>query len=175
MSGSLFLATFAVIATWAVLLILLSGIGLALQFLFGLRKIGTSELLLSPWNGLAVLILILQIAHFFVPIRWPLLLVSAILSSGGLWAARNELRRFISSARVGWKLWMVFGFISLWIANRAIGPGNAFDSGLYHYQVVRWNHEHPIEAGLANLHPMFALNNSSHLFVALLQCGAFQG
>src|SRR2546430_13836006 len=126
MSGSLFLATFAVIATWAVLLILLSGIGLALQFLFGLRKIGTSELLLSPWNGLAVLILVLQVAHFFVPIRWPILLLSAIISGAGLWAARNELRRLIGSARVGWKLWIVLAFVSLLIANRAIGTGNAF-------------------------------------------------
>lgn len=83
MSAPLLLAMFAVIATWVALLFLLSGIGLALQFLFGLRKIGTSELLLSPWNGLAVLILILQIAHFFVPIRWPILIISAILSGGG--------------------------------------------------------------------------------------------
>lgn len=73
------------------------------------------------------------------------------------------------------KRWIALGLIALWIANRAIGPGNALDSGLYHYQVMRWNHEHPIEAGLANLHPLFAYNNSFHLFDALLQAGPWEG
>jgi hypothetical protein len=59
--------------------------------------------------------------------------------------------------------------VSAWTANRAIGSGDAFDSGLYHYSIVRWNHEHPIVPGLANLLPHYAFNNSCHLFVAMLQ------
>src|SRR5439155_14565770 len=79
------------------------------------------------------------------------------------------------SVHVGARLTVVLMLLAIWLANRAIGPGNAFDSGLYHYQVIRWNHEHPIMPGLGNLHPNFAYNNSCHLIDAILQAGPWEG
>ena len=38
--------------------------------------------------------------------------------------------------------------LALWIANRAIGPGNAEDSGLYHYRAIRWATAYPVVTGI---------------------------
>jgi hypothetical protein len=172
---SLLMAMFWVIVSWTALVLMLCGIGLGLQFLFGLPGINTSRLLLSPWNGLAALIVILQIWHFVFAIRWPALILALVMGSVGVWTARRELWRWLNSVRIGWGLTLILTVVALWAANRAIAPGNAFDSGLYHYQVVRWTHEHPIVPGLANLHSNFAYNNSCHLFVAMLQAGPWEG
>ena len=71
-------AMLAVIATWALLALMLTGIGLALQVMFGLRNVSTSGVLIAPWNGLAIVLLFLQVWHFLFPVRWPALLVCAI-------------------------------------------------------------------------------------------------
>jgi hypothetical protein len=175
MSFSLLLAVLAVLATWIALLLMLGGIGVGWQRVFGAPQITGVNVLLSPWNGLALVILFLQVWHFLFAIRWPALVVCGIWGAAGLFVSRQELSQWLSKLRIGWKLCAILAVVAIWIANRAIGPGNAFDSGLYHYQVVRWSHEYPIVPGLANLHPMFALNNSCHLFDAMLQFGPWEG
>lgn len=175
MNGSLLLAMMMVLATWAALVAMLIGIGLALQRLFGLRIINTSLILLSPWTGFAMVILFLQTWHFVFAIRWPALLMMAIVGASGLWIWRRELIGWFRSIQIGWPLTIALAIIALWVSNRAIAPGNAFDSGLYHYAVVRWSHEHPIQIGLANLHTQFGFNNSCHLFVAMLHVGWWDG
>ena len=147
MSVWLIFAMLAVILSWAALLLMLLGIGIGLQFLIGFRSVSTSSLLLAPWNGFAIVILLLQVWHFAFAIRWPTLLAGVVVGSTGLWIARRQLLEWIRHTRIGWKLAVVLSFIAIWLANRAIGPGNAFDSGLYHFQVIRWNHEHPIVPG----------------------------
>src|SRR4051812_46311960 len=134
----------AVLATWAALIVALVGIGLGLQRLFGLRNVDTSAVLLSPWNGFAVVILFLQSWHFVFAIRWPALAIVAMLGAAGLWSVRCELIAWLRSIHIGWKLGLALTLAALWVSNRAIAAGNAFDSGLYHYAVVRWSHEHPI-------------------------------
>ncbi|MBC8107411.1 MAG: hypothetical protein H7Z14_12530, partial [Anaerolineae bacterium] len=175
MNASLLLAMLLVLTTWAALVVVLVGIGLGVQGLFGLRTINTSTLLLSPWNGFAIVILFLQTWHFVFAIRWPAIAVVAVLGALGLWSARHELMTWFRSVRIGWPLGFALALAAIWVANRAIAPGNAFDSGLYHYAVVRWSHEHPIQIGLANLHTQYGFNNSCHLFVAMLQVGPWDG
>lgn len=61
------------------------------------------------------------------------------------------------------------------VANQAVGAGDASDSGLYHYQLVRWANEYPVVPGLANLSPNYGLNPASLLFVALVNTGPWAG
>jgi hypothetical protein len=82
----LILAMGMVLASWIALLAILIGIGLGLQSLVGVRTINTSSLMLSPWNGFAILILFLQAWHFVFPVRWPALLIAAIGAAIGLGA-----------------------------------------------------------------------------------------
>ena len=80
---SMLFSMFAVLVTWAALLVVLCGIGVGVQRLFGLKSFDTSRILLSPWNGYAIVILFLQLWHFVLPIQWPALLVTAVAACAG--------------------------------------------------------------------------------------------
>ena len=49
----------------------------------------------------------------------------------------------------------------LWLANRATGsPNGQYDTGMYHYPVVKRASTYPVVPGIANLHGRLAYNNS---------------
>jgi hypothetical protein len=174
-TAALLLAMSLVLVSWAILALVLAGIGLGLARLFGIRSITTPSILVIPWVGYSVVILLLQLWHFVLAIWWPTLLLTVMAGAAGMWASRRELGQWLRSIRIGWIAPTVFALGALWLSNRAIGPGSAFDSGLYHYAVVRWSHEYSIVPGLANLHPNYGFNSSCHLFVALLHAGFWEG
>jgi hypothetical protein len=58
---------------------------------------------------------------------------------------------------------------------RAMGVPNNFDSGLYHFQSIRWLNEEALPIGLGNLHWRLALNQSYFGFLALLNVAPYWG
>ncbi len=64
--------------------------------------------------------------------------------------------------------------LTLWLSNRALGPGQTYDSGLYHWNTILWENGYAIIPGLGNLHHRLAFNSASLLFDAMLNTGPWQ-
>jgi hypothetical protein len=172
-------ALLAVIATWMVLATVLSGCGLLVHRLSRLGPPAPRQFMLLPWLGFCLAILVLQIWHLAFPINSAALgMVSLLGLVGWIWdmgSGQGGLRSLATS------MWRYRGAVCvglvcmLWLADRAIGPCNYGDSGLYHISAVQWASEHKVVPGLANLHVRFGFNNSSFLYDAMLSCGPWQG
>lgn len=134
---------------------------------------GEASPLLTFWFGLSLLILCLQLWHLLLPIDGRAGVVFAAL--GGLSLVLGAWRPLVRSINTHRGASIIVLLACLWVANRAIGVGDAHDSGLYHYTVVRWLNEHAIVPGLANLAGPFALNNAHLLYGALLNTGPWHG
>jgi hypothetical protein len=172
-------ALLAVIATWMVLATVLSGCGLLVHRLSRLGPPAPRQFMLLPWLGFCLAILVLQIWHLAFPINSAALgMVSLLGLVGWIWdmgSGQGGLRSLATS------MWRYRGAVCvglvcmLWLADRAIGPCNYGDSGLYHISAVQWANEHKVVPGLANLHVRFGFNNSSFLYDAMLSWGPWQG
>ena len=176
MIGKLCFAMAAVLATWTLFGLVLVGLGLALQRLFGCRQVNSGRCLTAFWMGFALLILFLQIWNYVLPINWQALVVICVLGGAGLAWHASELMPWFHRA-MGNRTGGVFAIIliALWIANQSIGPGNAHDSGMYHYGVIQWANAYPVVPGLGNLSTPYALNHASLLYAALLNVGPWHG
>jgi hypothetical protein len=164
----------SVLLTWLALAILLVGAGLLLLRVLGCRRCDADRMAMAFWTGLAMTVALLQVWHLWLPVGWaPLFLLAAPAAAGYAWsvgAVREWMARRHDPLAAALMLCAV-----VWCANRAIGPGDFFDSGLYHHSVVRWNETHAIVPGLANLNLRFGFNNASHLLVAALDQGPWDG
>jgi len=65
------------------------------------------------------------------------------------------------------------GFLAVvsYAASHAIGPGDAHDSGLYHYAIIQWAMLEPVVPGMGNLSVTFAHNSVHLLFAAAIDQG----
>jgi hypothetical protein len=64
---------------------------------------------------------------------------------------------------------VVLALAALWIANRSMdSPNTYYDTGMYHYPVVKWLTSYAIVPGLANLNGPLAFNNAHLLYAAML-------
>ena len=167
-------AMLAVLGTWALLAAALCGIGLLWRAVANPSSRGLplrgDDFFLAFWSGFALLLMFLQIWHLTRPINGVALVV--VLGVGILLFALH-LPRFELPGRRGAVI--VLAVVALWLANRAIGPGNAQDSGLYHYRAIRWANTYPIVPGIGNLSAALALNNVSFLYTAMLETGPWYG
>jgi hypothetical protein len=65
--------------------------------------------------------------------------------------------------------------IAFFLALRASGPCDYYDTGLYGAPAIRWIQTHPAVPGLANIHGRFGFNSSVFLFIAALSQGVWKG
>jgi hypothetical protein len=169
------LAMLLVGASWALAALSLCGVGLLVASLLDTGPIGIFRLLRAFWLGLAAVVALLQILHFFVPIgAWTM---GVVMLVGAIGVGRNGrviLGLVRRSLREHPRLCLAAAVIVAWLANRAIGPGNAHDSGLYHYSAILWIQSYSIVPGLGNLSLPLALGNASFLFTALLDSGPWR-
>lgn len=167
----------AILVTWAVVASLLTGVGLAAaRLVTGPRPVHADRVFVAFWLGYATVIGLLQLWHFVLPIQWPALVVVAAAGLGGLAWSLPALGAWVRGAVARRRrLLGVITLAALWLANLALGPGDAHDSGLYHYSVIDWSRAFPLVPGLGNLSPALSLNNSSLLFTALLDVGPWSG
>jgi hypothetical protein len=123
------------------------------------------------WIGFGVLLGMLQVWHLFLPVDW---LATVILLGCGvtIWCAGGCWKSWRPTSTKATYLF-VFFFVGLWLANRGLDFVNNYDSGLYHFAMIRWINEYPIIPGLANLHERLGFNQSYFLFVALLNAHPF--
>lgn len=171
------IALLSVLATWAILLVLFTGIGLVVHRAAGLRVIDADALLLAAWMGIGGTIATLQLWHLFLPVGAPAALLLAAVGCLGVVLACRDMDAWLR--RVEWRrrllLLVVLLGVATFAANRAMGPLTNYDSGAYHIPVIEWTRAYAIVPGLANLHGRLAFNNSSLLLAALLEDGPWAG
>ena len=132
------------------------------------------------WLGFGIVLGLSGFFHVLIPIDWKMTLgIGAI----GLLGCKlgSPLVCMPTVLLIGqWlrKQWFFAllgaGVIALWCL-RAMGIPNNYDSGLYHFQTIRWLNEYPLVPGLGNLHWRFAFNQSHFNFLALLNIAPFWG
>ena len=164
---------------WIGLGLIFTGLGLAAARLVGKRTSGGfADLLHAFWTGWALAIVVLQMWHMALKIdAWPLLALAVGGVVGLTWNRRDLLAlagRLIQTRRV-WPWLALLAVLSVWLANHAIDTVLNYDSGLYHFQAVRWNTTYRLVPGLGNLHGRLAFNSSYFLFVGLLDVGPWAG
>jgi hypothetical protein len=133
---------------------------------------------LTMWLGFCVVLSTLELIHLFAPINWSVTIGIAAVGCFGLWyktipPIRDVLNVLtVALKRYPWQSLIVAIMILLWCM-RAMGTPNNYDSGLYHFQSIRWLNEQPIVLGLGNLHWRLALNQAYFGFLALLNIAPF--
>ncbi len=182
----IFIAMAVVVLGWVIVGVILIGLGSWLSLLFSRvagvaaqspdlarERDGVLTLADRFWLGLAGLVLVLQIVHFWSPITAVVFWCLAVVGiAGALHFVLMEERGVVPPWSSLGRMWLIIAaFLAVWIANRAIGPGDAHDSGLYHFNVIRWSSTYPVVPGLGNLAPSLALNSSSLLYESWLRAG----
>ncbi len=170
-------AAAAILATWLLLGLALTGVGAWARRLAGLAVLGADAAFASFWVGWAAALAILQVWHLWLPVRWPALLLVGSVGGVGLVAA-GWLRLGPALARAAARRPLVTVLalaVTAWVAYRCTAPVANYDLGLYHLQSVRWAHAFPVVRGLGNLHGRLGYNSAFFLFAAMLDVGPWAG
>jgi hypothetical protein len=127
----------------------------------------------DSWIGLVAVIAFIETCHLYVPIDWKVSLAFLFIGILGLSISlRRHLRSqffILKNALIKNSFLFFIGFlIFLMWGSLALTTPNNYDSGLYHFQSIRWLNEYPIVLGLGNVHGRFAFNQTYFSFVALL-------
>ncbi|MEK7271005.1 MAG: hypothetical protein AAB215_08725 [Planctomycetota bacterium] len=165
-------------AAYALLATACIGWGRLAALALGMRFEGTARLFHLAWLGFSTTLALFQGVHFLLPLAAP---VSLSWLGIGILAAVLLLRRAEGADGAEGGLrgqgWFAVGtvLIASWLALRAMAVPANYDSGLYHFQAIRWMREFPIVPGLANLHDRLALNLSFHGAAAAWDVHPFWG
>ena len=120
------------------------------------------------WLGWAVTLFLLQIINLFIPINIfsnvPFLILGTIFAIVFL---KNESWK-AGVSNVSWVYPVLLAITTVWIAVLSMLSPRNNDSGLYHFNSIRWLNEYPIVLGLGNLHYRLAFNQSFFAYVAYL-------
>lgn len=132
---------------------------------------------ITIWIGWSTLLWILQIIHLKLPINWEVSMVLypigfivgllKVASTVYRWAQASIKPQFGEIIKIS--LFLIFMTLAaIWAASRGISGVSNYDSGLYHFNTIRWINSYPIVPGLGNLHDRFAYNQSYFLYAASL-------
>ena len=125
------------------------------------------------WLGFAALLAVIGLLNFFFPVNW--IVSVGLLITGALFLA-VQLSPYMNQRPTGLIKGRSLSFLLLvsvcmlfvlWAIKAMESPGN-YDSGLYHFNSIRWINEHPLIAGLGNLHDRLAFNQNWFGFAAFL-------
>jgi hypothetical protein len=119
------------------------------------------------WAGLATATFLLLAVNLVLGIGIAVVAVIGALGLGSLWLNRGAIAPPFAQIRRWW-LWLPLGLVLVWLANRALESPLWYDSGLYHFTLIRWANEHALPFGLGNLHGRLAFNQSFFVYVAFL-------
>jgi hypothetical protein len=170
--GAFLIAHTAVIGVWAGAFLLLTGSGSLLYVASGRTLRSWRDISTAFWLGLAVATLVLQLWHFVAPVNGAALLFLTALSAagwiGGVTRPLQLVHRRPPLSRVAIAVMVV---VTVWVANRALGPTGLYDTGMYHQQVLNWTTAYSLVPGLGNLHGRLAFNSSALLLGSLFDVG----
>jgi hypothetical protein len=120
------------------------------------------------WLGWAITLALLQVLNLFVRIAVSLsifFLVLGIVLAVAFLKIEFRDKRPLPIPRI---YLVMLAVVAIWVATQSmLSPKNS-DSGLYHFNAIRWLNESPIVLGLGNLHSRLAFNQSFFAYVAYL-------
>lgn len=125
------------------------------------------------WLGFAAVCALSEFIQLFVRIDWAASVLASVIGISAYlfdkaFSLTQSFRKgviFLNGYR--YSVLCIALVLLVWCL-RAMGAPNNADSGLYHFQSIRWLNEYPLIAGLANIHWRFAFNQSYFGFLALL-------
>jgi len=172
MFESFLVTTVTILITWTLMIFGLTGSGLLVLRLYGLKRFSSLIIISSFWIGFAGFLCVGQIWNLFLPADGYLWLINICLSILGFVLARKLIRSWILSIRDHWKSSTIFLFVLLVLAIQlaflASKSTPTHDTGSYHLSVSLWLHDFPIVPGLSNLHSRMGFNSSLFTFSASL-------
>jgi hypothetical protein len=122
------------------------------------------------WLGWSISLVFFQLWNFLAPVA---ISASLIFLAIGFSFAISNLRSYIKSD-LGHPTMSDFGYgitvalLSVWIASWSMLTPVNNDSGIYHFNSVRWINEYAVVPGLGNVHSRLAFNQSFFMYVASL-------
>lgn len=126
-----------------------------------IRELGVGELALGGFLPCAFIAIV---ANFLLPLHAAL----CGLALAGGWLALALHRRELQLPCGASIFIAVVALLGLIFAGGAFVNGFLFDTGLYHYQAILWQHESRVPLGLANLHGRLGFNTIWFSICALL-------
>jgi hypothetical protein len=171
MAGTL--AIGLILGSWLIIAFAFAGLGAGLRRLYVASIPDAGELFLCFWLGFAATLVLLQIWHCFWAIDGRIgSIVLAIGCAGHVITRGSALRAtvgFVGQLRP----WFGAALLAaaVWVANQATAAPNLYDSGNYHFPVVRWVTSYPMVKGIGNVDGHLGLNNVSLLYQGMLEVG----
>lgn len=171
------------LALYSFLAVSYFGWGKATHYLLGSGKTDNRAPTLSVWLGWAFTLFIFQLIHFAFPLTaftvLPVFMVGVALSIPEIAAAFRRCTNTQNYTVVRLVIRTLFVVVVLvvacWIASRSMLHPKNWDSGLYHFNKIRWINSYPVVPGLGNLHGRLAFNQSFFAYVAALNFYPFFG
>ena len=160
-----------ILLTWTVIAIALVGIGSIV-----LARLSEDHSLRDAfWMGLAISVALLEVWNLLLPITpWATILLLCISILGILANGAVLFRRFKLTLETSRWLFFLGVALAFFLAVRACGPCQYYDTGLYGAPAVHWIQTYPAVPGLANLHGRLGFNSSVLLCVAALGQGMWK-
>lgn len=150
--------------------LIFTGLGYLLSIICNLKH---STFLVNTWVGFAFVYLLTDATHLFISIDWKVSLTVMLIGVGGFLGYTrilpldlfqdnliNDIKKY--SLRIALGIVAFLALISI-----AIHAPTNLDSGLYHFQSIKWVNEYPVIHGLGNLHKRLGYNQSYFSIAAL--------
>ena len=169
--------TIAILGTQLLVGAAFVGLGLSIRRQFGLQAGTLRDIIIAFWVGFAASNLFLLLWNFLFPVNATAAALVFVGGALGLYQSRRALGSLSHPSspqrrRVGI---LLVAMAALWTANLCRGPMVNTDAGLYHLQGMLWAKNFAVVPGLANLFGPLGFNNSSLLYVAMLDVGPWSG
>jgi hypothetical protein len=168
------LGTSTICVSFAVLASAFVGLGLLVRRACGLKDAELDDLFVAFWMGFGLVIVCLTVSNFWFAIGPPAFAIALAAGFTGLALARRSVHAALLEAQLPKWAWFAAAGLGLWIANLATARMSFWDTALYHMQVVKWARTYPAVPGVANLFGPLGFNNSSLLYVAMLDAGPWK-
>lgn len=157
-----------IVATWGMLGAACFGLGAGILWAAGVSR-PTGNAVVTIVIGWAALMAANQITRFFMATApWMLVVAGAAAVPGWIRAWRTTgLTRLDAASGL---TWLAAG---VWYAALSLRAVPNYDTGLYHYDVVRWTQAYPLVPGLANVHDRLGFNSTIFAFAAMVDHAPF--
>ena len=161
-------ALFITLGLYALLTASCLGWGRAVAQTIGVRAIGGFG---ETWLGWCGILFQLQLCHLLVPLNiYPSAAIygTGLLLFALLFGSSDSSLPWKDGTKLGRVGWTGLGLFAIWVCLQAMKAPADYDSGLYHFNAIRWLNEYAIVPGLGNLHDRLAFNYAYFPFVASL-------
>lgn len=155
------------------------GWGRVATYVLGVSKQTNRSDITLIWLGWAFTLFIFQLLHFFFPltvyVAAPIFIIGFACSIPQIVNAFRRFPQKYSNLMRTVGILIILLAVACWIASRSMLSPTCYDSGLYHFNAIRWINSFPIVPGLGNLHGRLAFNQSFYTYVAALNFYPFFG